>query len=253
MSSSPDLRHGTGSFQSDETAVQPAEIMPSSDSSQETLFGLDNLSKTSDITPTAGSTTSEFDKEKEILESDVDGGGQPEGVIADDDPVLKDIPWHVKRVVSLHDDPTLPTITFRYFIMAIVFIAPGAFLQQLSVFRTASAPYSIFFVQIAANCLGQWLANFLPAWEIRIPFTRWSFNLNPGPFSVKEHVLVVIAAASGANYNLAVTPITLAEVYFGHTFHPVVALLFMWSVVWTGYSYAALARQFLIYDPQYPW
>jgi hypothetical protein len=27
----------------------------------------------------------------------------------------------------------------------------------------------------------------------------------------------------------------------------------MWAIVWVGYSYAAIARQFLIYDPEYPW
>lgn len=49
------------------------------------------------------------------------------------------------------------------------------------------------------------------------------------------------------------TPISMAELYFGITIHPAIAIFFMWSVVWIGYSYAAIARQFLLYDPQYPW
>ena len=28
---------------------------------------------------------------------------------------------------------------------------------------------------------------------------------------------------------------------------------FMWATIWTGYSYAALARSFLIYDPTFVW
>lgn len=116
----------------------------------------------------------------------------PEEELPDDDPALRDIPWHVRRVVSLEDDPTLPVITFRYFLLTILFIAPGAFLTQLNEFRTTYAPYSIFFVQIASNYAGEWLAKVLPAWEVRIPFTKKSFNLNPGPFSVKEHVMVTI-------------------------------------------------------------
>ena len=48
-------------------------------------------------------------------------------------------------------------------------------------------------------------------------------------------------------------PISMAELYFGIRINPAVAIFFMWSVVWVGYSYAAIARQFLLYDPQYPW
>jgi hypothetical protein len=134
-----------------------------------------------------------------------------------------------------------------------LFVSPGAFLEQLNQYRTTSAPYSIFFVQIAASYVGDWLARILPAVDVRIPFTKWSFNINPGPFSVKEHVLVVIAASAGASYNLAYTPLSLAEVYFGERVNSAVALFFMLAIVWTGYSYAAIARHFLIYDPQQPW
>jgi len=50
----------------------------------------------------------------------------------ENDPELKDIPWQVRRMVSFTDDPTLPTITFRYFLLTVFFIVPGAFLSQLS-------------------------------------------------------------------------------------------------------------------------
>ncbi|TVY62700.1 Oligopeptide transporter, partial [Lachnellula suecica] len=193
-----------------------------------------------------------YPDDKKFPEYSVEEKGSEE-VLSDDDPVLRDIPWHVRRVVSLEDDTTLPIITFRYFVLTFLFIAPGAILSQLNEFRTTFAPYSIFFVQIASNYVGEWLAKVLPAWEIKIPFTKKSFNLNPGPFSVKEHVMVTISAASGATYNLGWIPISLSELYFGHKIEPAVCLFFMWAIVWIGYSYAALARQFLIYDPQYPW
>lgn len=123
----------------------------------------------------------------------------------------------------------------------------------MSHFRTTYAPYSVFFVQIASNYAGVWLAKVLPAWRVRLPFTSFSFSLNPGPWSVKEHVLVTICAASGATYNLAYAPVSIAELYFGQRMNPGVAIVFMWTVVWTGYSFAAISRQFLLYDPQYPW
>lgn len=251
MSFAPEGHHGSDihSVDSSDDASEP-DILPSSDSSQETVFGLDDSFKSEGTKP-----GSEFEKEKGVPQYTASEVGPEEtgDDLGDDDPALRDIPWHVRRVVSLADDPTLPTITFRYFALSFLFITPGAFLAQMAEYRTTYAPYSIFFVQIGANYVGDWLAKCLPTWDISIPFTKKSFNLNPGPFSVKEHVLVTITAASGATYNLAWTPISLSELYFDHKMNPAVAIFFMWAVVWTGYSYAALARQFLIYDPQYPW
>lgn len=143
-----------------------------------------------------------FDSEKGPVitgRSDSDSDEQ----FADDDPALRDIPPQVRRIISLTDDPTLPTLTFRYFILTIFFVAPGAFVSQLSSYRTTYAPYSVYFVQILSNYAGLWLAKILPAKTIRLPFTKYGFSLNPGPWNSKEHVLVTISAASGATYNLA--------------------------------------------------
>jgi hypothetical protein len=175
------------------------------------------------------------------------------GDFSDDDPRVRDIPPYIRKIVSFTDDPTLPTLTFRYFVLTILFVVPGAFLSMMSHFRTTYAPYSIFFVQIASSYAGVWLADVLPAWRVKVPFTSWGFSLNPGPFSVKEHVLITLSAASGATYNLGYGPVSMAELYFNQRVHPAVAIFFMWGIVWTGYSFAAIARQFLIYDPQYPW
>jgi len=153
--------------------------------------------------------TQDFEKPPFLYTTEKSGGS--EDGFDDNDPRVKDIPPYVRRIVSYSDDPTLPTLTFRYFLLSIVFVVPGAFLSMMSHYRTTYAPYSIFFVQIASSYVGAWLAKVLPAWTIRVPFTSWNFSLNPGPFSVKEHVLITITAASGATYNLGYTPISLSE------------------------------------------
>ncbi|CZT46692.1 related to sexual differentiation process protein isp4 [Rhynchosporium secalis] len=191
--------------------------------------------------------------DEKIVPGGSSGSAEDSSSIGDDDPTIRDIPINVRRIVSLEDDPTLPTITFRYFVLCLLFIIPGAFLSQMSHYRTTYAPYSVFFVQIASNYVGIWLATVLPAWNVRVPFTSYGFNMNPGPFGVKEHVLVTISAASGATYNLAYAPVSIAELYFGEKIHPAIAVFFMYAVVITGYSFAAISRQFLLYDPQYPW
>lgn len=61
----------------------------------------------------------------------VDGRG--EEAIPEDDPRIRDLPPTVRRVVSLTDDPTLATFTFRYFVLSLLFVMPGAFLSMMSV------------------------------------------------------------------------------------------------------------------------
>ncbi|KAF1936915.1 putative OPT oligopeptide transporter [Clathrospora elynae] len=169
-----------------------------------------------------------------------------------DDPEIAQLPLIVRQLVSLEDDPTLPTITFRYFVLSVFFVVPGAFLSQMSHFRTTQAPYSIFFVQIACHYAGHLLANYLPAWQIKLPF-GYGFNLNPAPWSIKEHVLVTLTAASGANYNLAYTPISMAELFYDTKINPGVAIFFMLAIVWVGYAVAAIARTMLLWEPEYIW
>ncbi|KAF9735171.1 hypothetical protein PMIN06_001512 [Paraphaeosphaeria minitans] len=171
---------------------------------------------------------------------------------AHDDPEIAQLPLIVRQTVSLEDDPTLPTITFRYFVLCILFIVPGAFLSQMSHYRTTQAPYSIFFVQIACHYVGHGLAKVLPAWQIKLPF-GYGFNLNPAPWSIKEHVLVTLTAASGATYNLAYTPISMAELWYDTKINPAVAIFFMLAIVWIGYAIAAIARSLLLWEPEYVW
>ncbi|KAJ5661660.1 uncharacterized protein N7477_009276 [Penicillium maclennaniae] len=170
-----------------------------------------------------------------------------------EDPEIAALPLQVRQLVNLTDDPTLPTMTFRYFVLSAIFVIPGAFLSQMSYFRTTSATYSVFFVQIASHYAGHFLARTLPTWVIRVPGTTWSFSLNPGAWSIKEHVLVTVTAASGATYNMGYAPIVLAELWYGQRIQPAVAIFFMLAIVWTGYAFAALARQILLPDPEYIW
>ncbi|RLV94925.1 putative ATP-dependent RNA helicase [Spathaspora sp. JA1] len=163
---------------------------------------------------------------------------------------IEELPLTIREVVPLQDDPTIPVITFRYFILSIIFIVPGAFIDTMNAYRTTSAAYSIFFVQIVSHWAGKWLARTLPRRKVRV--LGFKIDLNPGPWSIKETAMVTITANSGATGNMATNAISLADLYFGETVSPLVSLGFMFAIVFVGYSYAALARS-LVYDPQLPW
>lgn len=69
------------------------------------------------------------------------------------------------------------------------------------------------------------MAATLPEKPIRVPFTTWSFSLNPGPFNLKEHVLITIFANSGSNSVYAVNIITIVKAFYHRSLHPGAAWL----------------------------
>lgn len=71
--------------------------------------------------------------------------GEEEADLPED---VRQLPKIVRSIVSLEDDPTALTITFRYFLLCFIFVPPGAILFQMGVYRTTSAVYPVLFVQI---------------------------------------------------------------------------------------------------------
>ncbi|EMG47498.1 OPT4 Oligopeptide transporter 4 [Candida maltosa Xu316] len=181
------------------------------------------------------SSDSESTTEQEVLEPDV-----------------AELPKVVREIVPLEDDPTIQVVTIRYFILSVIFIIPGAFIDTMNSFRTTSAAYSIFFVQIASHWCGKWLARVLPNKQIK--FGRFiNFNLNPCPWSIKETILVTITASSGATGNLGTNAIALADLFYGEVVSAPKAIFFMWSIVFLGYSVTGFVRNFVMYEPKFTW
>ncbi|OLN98074.1 Oligopeptide transporter 2-like protein 2 [Colletotrichum chlorophyti] len=159
------------------------------------------------------------------------------------------IPELVRTVVGFEDDPSLPVITFRSILLSAVFCTVGSIVSQLSYFRTTTAPFPVFFVILASAPLGRLLARALP--DYRVPFGRFSFSLNPGPFSIKEHAIIGIAANAGSQGQWATFLPTNAALYYGITMNPAVALFFGWGASLLGFAFAAMVRKILIDDPEF--
>ncbi|KAF7326167.1 putative plant-like oligopeptide transporter [Mycena kentingensis (nom. inval.)] len=166
-----------------------------------------------------------------------------------DSPEFRDIPELVRSIVSFEDNPSLPVMTFRSVTLSIFFVIAGSVVSQIGFFRTTTAEFSVFFVILTADPLGRFLARVLPEWTI--PLGRLSFSLNPGPWSTKEHAIVGIAANAGSKGEWAIYLPTNAKLYYGIDMSPAVALFFAWATASIGFSFAAMCRQLLIYDPVY--
>lgn len=131
----------------------------------------------------------------------------------------------VRLTVPITDDPTLPCLTFRTWFLGIISCGVLAFLNQFFGYRQNPLYISSVSAQIVVLPIGKLMAATLPHKSIRIPGTKSTFSLNPGPFNLKEHVLITIFANSGSNSVYAVGIITIVKAFYHGEIHPVAAML----------------------------
>ncbi|KAL9361044.1 hypothetical protein Peur_043829 [Populus x canadensis] len=133
----------------------------------------------------------------------------------------------VRLTVSVTDDPILPCLTFRTWVLGITCCALLAFANQFFGYRQNVLYVSSVSAQIAALPIGRLIEAILLNKFIRIPGTKWSFSMNPGPFNLKEHVLITIFANSGSSPAAAVAIITIVKAFYHVRIDAVPAMLLM--------------------------
>lgn len=74
--------------------------------------------------------------------------------------------------------------------IAFVFTTFGSGINMLLSMRRPSIAISSIVAQLLSYPVGKAWGKYMPNREIKI--FRWTFNLNPGPFNMKEHALIVV-------------------------------------------------------------
>jgi len=100
-----------------------------------------------------------------------------------------------------------------------------AFLNQFFAYRDFPVSITSVSAQIAVLPLGRFMAATLPTKIWRFPGTNWHFTLNPGPFNMKEHVLITIFASAGSAGVYAVGIITIVKGFYKRSINPLAAWL----------------------------
>lgn len=131
----------------------------------------------------------------------------------------------VRLTVPITDDPTLPCLTFRTWTIGLTACVLLSFVNIFFGYRQNPISISSVCVQIVSLPIGKLMATSLPTKLVRIPLTNWSFSLNPGPFSLKEHVLITLFANAGASGPFALDIVTLMKAFYHRRINPVAALL----------------------------
>ncbi|XP_042450664.1 oligopeptide transporter 5-like [Zingiber officinale] len=159
----------------------------------------------------------------------------------------------VRLTVPTTDDPSQPCLTIRTWILGIVGCVLLAFVNQFFSYRSNQLSISSVCVQILALPIGRWMARVLPPTIIRIPLLNWSFSLNPGPFTMKEHVLVTIIASSGSGGNYAVGIVTIVKAFYHRGINTMAAMLLTQTTQLLGFGWAGLFRKYLVDSPFMWW
>ncbi|PKI36741.1 hypothetical protein CRG98_042871 [Punica granatum] len=147
----------------------------------------------------------------------------------------------VALTVPTTDDPTLPVLTFRMWVLGTVSCVVLSFLNQFFWYRTEPMTITAISAQIAVVPLGRLMAAHITD-RVFFKGTRWEFTLNPGPFNVKEHVLITIFANSGAGTVYAIHVVTVVKVFYKK--HITFFVL--------GFGWAGIFRRYLV-EPAAMW
>ncbi|XP_015900879.2 oligopeptide transporter 1 [Ziziphus jujuba] len=175
------------------------------------------------------------------------------GIAVADNDELEDSPIEqVRLTVPTTDDPSMPALTFRTWFLGMISCGLLAFVNQFFGYRQNQLYVSSVSAQILVLPIGKLMAATLPSKPIRVPFTSWSFSLNPGPFNLKEHVLITIFANSGSNSVYAVNIITIVKAFYHRSLHPGAAYLLAQTTQLLGYGWAGIFRKYLV-DSPYMW
>ncbi|KAG0452073.1 hypothetical protein HPP92_025884 [Vanilla planifolia] len=158
----------------------------------------------------------------------------------------------VRLTVNPTDNPNLPVLTFRTWLLGVSSCVLLSFTNTFFGYRTNQLGVGSVCIQIISLPIGRFLAASLPEKNIRLPFTKWSFSLNPGPFSIKEHCLISIFAGTGAGSPLGVAILTIIHAFYHRGINLMAAFLLVQTTQLLGYGLAGIFRKYLV-DSPYMW
>ncbi|KAJ3839568.1 small oligopeptide transporter [Lentinula raphanica] len=164
------------------------------------------------------------------------------GILEEDSPYAE-----VRSAVANFDDPDMPVSTIRAWVLGIIWTVLLAGINQVIVYRFPSILITSFVALLVIFPCGQAWARLCPAVSV---FKR---PLNPGPFSIKEHVLSAVMASVAAQSAYSTDIIAVQRVFYGEIY----SFLFQWmltvSTQLIGLSLGGIMHKFLVAPPSMIW
>lgn len=127
----------------------------------------------------------------------------------------------------------------------------GASMNTLFSLRSPSIGLGSLIAQIIAWPIGHGWAKVMPTRQFNTFGLRWS--LNPGPFNIKEHSIIVVMASVSFSVAYATDIILAQKVFYKQDFGMGWQLMLTISTQSLGYGIAGIMRKFLVYPAAMIW
>ncbi|KAJ3995032.1 small oligopeptide transporter [Lentinula boryana] len=184
------------------------------------------------------------------------------GILEEDSPYAE-----VRSAVANFDDPDMPVSTIRAWVLGIIWTVLLAGINQVIVYRFPSILITSFVALLVIFPCGQAWARLCPSISVL------KRPLNPGPFSIKEHVcsshldfsdapwlinfifqvLSAVMASVAAQSAYSTDIIAVQRVFYGEIY----SFLFQWmltvSTQLIGLSLGGMMHRFLVAPPSMIW
>ncbi|KAF8649748.1 hypothetical protein AX16_005518 [Volvariella volvacea WC 439] len=157
----------------------------------------------------------------------------------------------VRAAVSSIDDPTMPVNTFRMWFLGIFFVILVSGMNQVFSMRYPSIFITGIVAQLIALPLGKGLEKILPTTKFNI--FGWKWSLNPGPFSIKEHVCITVMANVVVGGAYATDVMMAQKVFYGEDIGFAYQILVVLGSQVLGFSLGGVLRQFVVWPASMIW
>ena len=152
-------------------------------------------------------------------------------------------PYPEVRAAVPNFDQDLPCNTIRAWTIGLLLIFLGASMNTIFSLRAPSISLGALIAQIIAWPLGHGWARFMPEREFNTFGKKWT--LNPGPFNIKEHAVIVVMASVSFSVAYATDIILAQQVFYKQDFGLLWGILLTISTQSLGYGIAGMLRRFL--------
>ncbi|KAJ7579282.1 small oligopeptide transporter [Mycena floridula] len=160
----------------------------------------------------------------------------------------EDSPYpEVRSAVANFDDPEMPVSTIRSWTIGLVWAILLAGINQFLFLRTPSVMVASLVALLVVYPFGRVWARFMPHCNII------GHNLNPGPWTIKEHVLAVTIASVGAQNAYATNVIATQRIFYREIYPFSFQWMFVMSTQLIGFSLCGITKRFLISPPSMIW
>ncbi|OAA72327.1 small oligopeptide transporter, OPT family [Cordyceps fumosorosea ARSEF 2679] len=191
------------------------------------------------------------DDKLRAVDSALDSGNAEKLRDLDNALIQDDSPYPEVRAAVPNTDEDMPVDTIRAWVIGGLLCTIVSACNVLLALRRTPISISSTVVQLVAYPLGCFWARVMPAKTFHL-FGR-TFELNPGPFNVKEHTIITMMTAAGSAISYAFDILLAQEVFYDQHFKWGFQILLVLSTQAMGFGIAGISRRFLIYPSSMVW